>query len=266
MIVFIDESYQQDSSGIWHYALAGFGVNEFRYRALQAAMYQLVRKYFDHRECYAGDEWRQALKDKIIVEQPLDEIELKAEQLLKASSLRRFGGEQSPQYRLVGEILTKVHETRGTTLGVIFSPDHPSSVKDSKEGCPISFQRLIELIGQWMDEEYPGQSVSLVLDTEHNGINLPLSRSISNFLYRSKSAPQMKHIFPSPFWIDSQSMAGAQVADLVAHILMNTLLPETERKPLQSLTSQVFGLSHRWNTKDGGTISRMRKRTTAGGG
>ncbi|MCX6382390.1 MAG: hypothetical protein NT023_23420 [Armatimonadetes bacterium] len=46
MIVFVDESYKQDAGGKWHYALAGFGIDEFRYRALQAAVYQLVRRFF----------------------------------------------------------------------------------------------------------------------------------------------------------------------------------------------------------------------------
>lgn len=75
----------------------------------------------------------------------------------------------------------------------------------------------------------------------------------------------MKHIFPSPFWIDSQSMAGAQVADLVAHILMNSMLPEPERKPLGKLWDQVIELRWRWEDGRGGTITRLRKAMANGG-
>ena len=96
MIVFIDESYRQDSKGTWHYALAGFGIDEFRCRALQAAVYQLVRKYFAVKSEYESDAWRPALRDKIIVERPLKDIELKGENLLSAGNLRRFGGDASP--------------------------------------------------------------------------------------------------------------------------------------------------------------------------
>lgn len=263
MLVFIDESYERDSNGVWHYALAGFGINEFRYRALQAAVYQLCQDTFDVRESFEGESWRDALTEKIIIESSPEHIELKSSELLKPGSLRRFGGENSPHYRLVSNVLNKVFECRGTTIGVLMNPDHPEDVKDVSDGCPRAYQRLLEIVGTWMQEEFEGQPVTLVMDTEHNGINLPLSRAIAMYMYRSAVGKRMKHVFPSPFWIDSQSMAGAQVADLVAHILMNAMKPESERKAIQGLTSQVYGLSHKWVGRDGGTISRMRKKTTA---
>lgn len=258
MLVFLDESYERDSTGKWHYALAGFGINEFRYRALQAAVYQLCMETFDVRENYEGETWREALSERIITEVAPDRIELKSSQLLKQASLRRFGGERSPHYRLVGQVLQKVFDCRGTTVGVILNPTHPNDVKDVADGCPRAYIRLINVIADWMTEGYEGQSVTLVMDTEHNGINLPLSRAIAQYMYRSSSGKRMKHVFPSPFWIDSQSMAGAQVADLVAHILMNSMKPKGERKQLQGLTSQVYGLSHKWLNGTGSTITRLR--------
>ena len=265
MIVFVDESYQQDASGTWHYTLAGFGINEFRYRALQAAIYQLIRQYYDVRANYAGDEWRNVLNTKMITETPVSEVELKAANLLKRSSLERFGGVESPHYRLVTDVLAKVRECRGTCLGVLVNPVTPTAVKDCSQGCPVTYVKLIESVGRWMAEDYPGQPATLVLDTEHNGVNLPLSRSIADLLYRSQSGRNMKHIFPSPFWIDSQSMSGAQVADLVAHILMNSMLPEAEQKPLGKLWDQVNDLRWRWASGRGGTITRLRKAMADGG-
>jgi hypothetical protein len=258
MLVFVDESYDRDSTGTWHYALAGFGINEFRYRALQAAVYQLCMETFDVRENYEGDLWRDALSEKIITKSAPECIELKSSELLKPGNLRRFGGEQSPHYRLVSGVLQKVFEYRGTTMGVILNPDHPDDVKDVANGCPRAYVRLIKVVAAWMAEEYEGQSVTLVMDTEHNGINLPLSRAIAQFMYRSAFGKRVQQVFPSPFWIDSQSMAGSQVADLVAHILMNAMKPEGERKKIQGLTSQIYGLSHRWQSRRGGTITRLR--------
>ena len=265
MIVFIDESYKKDSKGTWHYALAGFGVDEFRYRALQAATYQLIRKYFAVTAEYEGDSWRLALGDKIIVEKSSNEIELKGESLLSSSNLRRFGGEESPHYRLVDEVLEKVNNCRGTCLGVLVNPADPQDVKDCSRGCPSAYVRLIHIIGKWMAEQHPNQSVTLVLDTEHNAVNLPLSRSIADYLYKSSNGRNLKHVFPSPFWIDSQSMSGAQVADLVAHILMNSMMPETERKQIDRLWSRVNGMRSRWNSGRGGTITRQRKAAADGG-
>lgn len=265
MIVFVDESYRQDAAGTWHYALAGFGINEFRCRALQAAVYQLIRKYFAVPGDYEADSWRMALREKIIVEKAPEEIELKAESLLSPSNLRRFGGESSPHYRLASEVLTKVNDCRGTCLGVLLNPADPKEVKDCSHGCPPAYLRLIHIVGRWMAEEYPNQSVTLVLDTEHNAVNLPLSRSISDYLYRSSAGKNLKHVFPSPFWIDSKSMVGAQAADLVAHVLMNSMIPEAERKSLDGLLRQVHNLGRRWDNRMGGTIVRLKKTVADGG-
>jgi len=257
MLVFIDESYERDSNGVWHYALAGFGINEFRYRALQAAVYQLVLDSFGTRDDYDGDGWKDVLNEKIIIESLLEHMELKSGQLLKAGSLRRFGGINSPHYKLVANVLQKVHDCRGSTIGVLLNPSHPNDVKSTVNGCPPAYQCLLEVVGNWMQESYEGQAVTLVMDTEHNGINLPLSRAISKFMYRSAIGKRMKHVFPAPFWIDSQSLAGAQIADLVAHILMNAMKPDGERKNLDGLTEQVYSLSHRWKERSGQTIVRI---------
>jgi len=257
VILFVDESYQKDRSGIWHYALAGFGINEFRYRALQTATYKLMGQYFDVRGSYEGESWRAALGDRIVVEKSARDVELKSAFLLRQGNLRRFGGDQSPHYRLVKEILDAVAACRGTCLGVLTNPVDPQCVKDCQSGCPDAYTKLIGLAGRWAAQDHPGQCVTLGLDTEHNGVNLPLSRCIADYLYRSRAGERLRHVFPSPFWIDSQSMVGAQVADLVAHILMNSMLPESERKALDGLWKQVYGLRGRWDGGRGGTITRF---------
>lgn len=230
MIVFIDESYERDSQGVWHYALAGFGINEFRYRALQAAVYQLCQRVFDVKSNYEGDNWRLVLDQRIITEKPVSEIELKGASLLTEGKLRRFGGEESPHYRLVSETFKCVKACRGTSIGILMNPEHPDEVKDCRDGCPRAYRELLEVIAQWMEEQYPRQPATLVMDTEHNGVNLPLSRAIATYLYRSEFGGKNKHLFPSPFWVDSQSMVGSQVADLIAHVLMNSMKPESEQK------------------------------------
>lgn len=257
MVVFIDESYSNDANGIWHYALGGFGVDEFRYRALQAAVYQLVRSYFDAKANYAGDSWRAALRDKIITSSAPHEIELKARFLLSSGALRRFGGERSPHYRLASDLLARLADCRCTSVGVCVRPTSPTDVKDCTYGCPIAFTKLIQTVGEWMVRDHPGEPVTLVLDTEHSGVNLPLTRSIADYLYRSDIGKKMKHIFPAPFWIDSRSMAGSQIADLVAHIIMNSMLPEAEMKPVKGLWSRVWDLRARGAEADDGTIIRI---------
>lgn len=194
----------------------------------------------------------------IVTNKPVERVEIKASELLKPSVLTRFGGVSAPHYRLVSEILASVSDCRGTCFGVLVNPIEPRLVKDCSRGCPEIYQHLIKMVGRWMEEAYPSQPVTLALDTEENGVNLPLSRAIADYLYRSASGKRMKHVFPSPFWIDSQSMAGAQVADLVAHILMNSMLPQGERKQLSSLWQQVNSLRWAWENGSGGTIRRVK--------
>ena len=89
----------------------------------------------------------------------------------------------------------------------------------------------------------------------------------------------MRCIFPSPFWVDSQSMAGAQIADLVAHILMDSMMPESllpfkpqiaigrtpvdhPRKVAQDLLRIAERRSRRWRSrKVNGPRSRVRSST-----
>ena len=73
------------------------------------------------------------------------------------------------------------------------------ALEDCAKGCPPAYMKIIEIAGKWMAEEYPHQPVTLALDTEHNGVNIPLNRSIENFLYRSRVGKSMKYIFPSSF-------------------------------------------------------------------
>jgi len=159
MVIFVDESYKQDSKGLWHYALA----------------------------------------DKIIAIKSVDEVELKASSLLSPGNLKRFGEDRSPHYRLVSEIFDTVYKCRGTCIGILANPISPKIVKDCTDGCPPVYTKFINTVGRWMSQEYPGIPATLVLDTEHNGVNIPLSRSIADYLYRSSAGKRMRHVFPSPF-------------------------------------------------------------------
>lgn len=47
------------------------------------------------------------------------------------------------------------------------------------------------------------------------------------------------------FWVDSSTTAGSQVADIIAHVLMNSMRPATRRKNLQELWRKVAALEFR---------------------
>ena len=56
---------------------------------------------------------------------------------------------------------------------------------------------------------------------------------------------KLRHIVVDPFWVDSRTTAGSQLADLIAHILMNSMRPATTRKPIYALWRKVMAMNTR---------------------
>ncbi len=55
MLVFLDESYEEDGNGRFRYAYAGFGIDERQYRGLTAAIYQAKLLYFQQDQGFSDD-------------------------------------------------------------------------------------------------------------------------------------------------------------------------------------------------------------------
>ena len=62
------------------------------------------------------------------------------------------------------------------------------------------------------------------------------------YLHRHATGKTLVRVVPAPFWIDSKTTAGSQVADIVAHTLMNSMMPPAERKPIEFLWQKVMAL------------------------
>ena len=54
-------------------------------------------------------------------------------------------------------------------------------------------------------------------------------------------------------------MAGARIANLIARVLMNSMMPTAERKALDGLWRQVNNLRYQWDSGVGGTIAKLEK-------
>ena len=66
MLVFLDESYEEDGNGRFRYAYAGFGIDERQYRGLTAAIYQAKLLYFQQDQGFSDEERCEARKTKIL--------------------------------------------------------------------------------------------------------------------------------------------------------------------------------------------------------
>jgi hypothetical protein len=242
MLVFIDESYKIDSKGVLHHAIAGIGIEEHRYRALEAGVHEIRRKWLVTRDGLSQDDVGRLLSTKLPVKGNPEQFEIKGEDLLQARRIEKYlESGSSPSISVVLELLELVRLCRATTFGILSNPNDVDEILKS-DGCPVQYIRLLDRINKWMLDAYPDRMAIPVFDNIHGGTNSHVSRQIGKYLYRHAIGKTMRRIVPTPFWIDSKSTAGSQVADVVAHILMNSMMPPNERKAIEFLWDLVVGM------------------------
>ncbi|GMV89245.1 MAG: hypothetical protein AMXMBFR81_21760 [Chthonomonas sp.] len=265
MLVFIDESYKQDDSGRIHHALAGFGIQEAQYRKLVAIVHQIKEKYFESADGLSREQLTELRTLRIACSGEPRRAELKASKLLtdKAAEFHIKTG-RAQSIMLVEELLDQVQSLDGVVFGVLSEPEHVDQIQKPGQFLPIQLRALMERVELWMRESHPQGYANLVLDAINDRTSRELNTCTSDYLFRSKDGRGMRHIVPTLFWVDSDSTPGSQVADIMAHVLMNSMLPEEQRKPLGTIWRKVSGMM--FQSEDGRTrgIRRIRKRATGG--
>jgi hypothetical protein len=243
MLVFLDESYETDGAGKFNHAYAGFGVDEWQYRGLVAAVFQAKHRYFLRDTGFDDEQRREARKTHIVTSEAPERAEMKATKLLTAKQAEhyaQFGN--APGIEIALELLKALDQSQSTVFGILSNPADVADIQNPTLHLPLQFIRILERIEMWMKEQHPDQMAIVVPDTIHEGININLSEKIGDFLYRSGSGQKLRHIVVNPFWVDSRTTAGSQLADLIAHVLMNSMRPAKTRKRLDELWRKVMAL------------------------
>ena len=265
MLVFFDESFQRDKNGKLHYAFAGFGIDESSYRALTTGVYKAKQQYFIKDEGFTNEERIEASKRHIVVKEDLpEEHELKAHRLLtrrQAEHFMQHGG--APGVQMTLEILELMQRLKVTVFASLVVSSESQQDWSTKDRLPVYLTRLLERIQMWMQEEHSEKMAVLAMDSVKNEIDLGLSRQVANYLYKSSHGKAMRHIVVSPFWVTSDSHAGTQCADLIAHILMNSMLATSERKPLDALWRLVVSMEFRSVDQKTRGIKKINQQTGA---
>ncbi len=265
MLVFIDESYSPLREDGVPYALAGFGVSEFNYRKLMAAIFQIKESYFEPAQGLSSEERKLLRASRIASKSHPHEQELKATKLLtrKAAEYHQQTG-QAASILLVEELLAEAERLDCRVFGTLSHLQHMHEVLRPDGKLPDQLIRLIERVQCWMAEDHPDESAILVFDAIDSETSRTLNQSISDFLFRSRAGKEMTQIVPSPFWVASDATPGSQVADIIAHILMNSMLPKAERKQLDHLWSAVARMEFRSKNGSMRGIRSIRRKTTDG--
>lgn len=262
MLVFLDESYDNSGSGQPR-AYAGFGIREHDYRTLVARVYQLRQHYIVGGAGMSDDDKRNTRATHLVTDGDPDLFEIKGSILLSNSKLRghaKTGAE--PGVLLVEGLLELLGELGATVFGALQQSGRIEP--ESEELLPLELSRCLERVEAWMREQHPDGAAVIVLDRVNDVRDRDVSERMARFLFRSQAGRRMRHLVVNPFWVDSRTTAGSQLADLVAHILMNSLRPINDRKNLDWLWRKVVALEFRSTDQVTRGIRRLR-RTKAGG-
>ena len=90
MLVFLDESYEEDGKGKFRHAYAGFGIDERNYRRLTAAVFQAKKLYSMQDQGLSDEERREARKTKFLTDDLPERAEIKATKLLTAKQAEHY--------------------------------------------------------------------------------------------------------------------------------------------------------------------------------
>lgn len=265
MLVFIDESYDKAADGTIRHALAGFGIAEADYRSLVVAVHQIKERYFTKADGLSTADLAELRKTKIACSGEPRRAELKASKLLTRSAAiyhEQTGRAQS--ILLVEELLDQVFHLGGVVFGVLSEPDHVDQIQNPGGMLPLQLKALAERVEAWMAEDFPEEHAILVFDAIDNRTSQNLNRCMSDFLFRHSEGKRMRHLVPTPFWVDSEATPGSQVADIIAHVLMNSMLTIDRRKPLGSVWRRVSGMQFNSQTTPIRGIRRLKKKQQTG--
>ena len=267
MLLFLDESYEEDEKGGFRFAYAGFAVDEKKYRGLVAAVYQAKQKYIAQvsSELTSQERVDKGIKQLLSKDSP-ERAEIKANKLMgKRQMERRETYGFAPGVAMVEDWLRAMNEAEATVFGVLSYPQDTKDVLNPSERLPVEHIRLFERVELWMREQHEDGMISVVPDTVDN-YRQNMSVCLADFLFRSSQGKSIRHIVVTPFWVDSSVTIGAQLADVVAYLIMNTMRPKEKQSrlvPLWRLMSAMEFHSMDGETRGIKTIRRRNQQTGA---
>lgn len=114
------------------------------------------------------------------------------------------------------------------------------------------YRFLLMRIQACLREHYPKEKGILVFDTQDPYSDLLISRNFSNFLFRSPEG-QKYDLLDTPFFVDSRTAHGIQLADIAAGVIRNYFESGLAIKSTHSMFEQLIVTYYQVilaNTKD----------------
>lgn len=237
MLVFIDESFRQLSTGKTVGVLGGIGIPEEQFVMLDKEIFQLKTKHFG------------LVKAK--------NVELKSKRLFKAKVFKaRDAGAPAPPYlEFTTELLRYLISKKVFFFGTVCFEDSLSNFS-CQNVCALdkTFVFLFERIQVYLNREYPAKNAKIIFDDRDYKTNKLNAEAITNFFTRSQAGLAMTNIIKTPFFSISQAQnIGLQLSDIIAGIISLKFTGETRIEEHWKIMKAGF---YRWEAekKDGGKV------------
>jgi hypothetical protein len=154
--------------------------------------------------------------------------EIKGRELLNKRSFRLY-----PENISLAESIIEVSSTHGVVTFAIVTP-RPTSDKlfeyevPEEEFLPKTYIYLLQRINAFL-QNMPELGYGILLfDEEERRENEAKSLKITNFLFKSHQGRSFTSLVPTPFFVDSRTTPGIQIADLFAYCINQKFLGRHE--------------------------------------
>ena len=166
-----------------------------------------------------------------------ERVELKGVNLLNRRTHRR-----KPDYvGFLEEFFSNLLNLPITLFAVIMESPFPSA-GGSDDLLPNRFRYLIQRVELLAEEK--GEMATIMFDG-HPNLYGGLGWQFNGFLYRSEEGRACTHITDAPAFVDSQTSAGIQIADMVASVIRQYEEAEIFRNPPAANDLYLFSI-RRW--------------------
>lgn len=98
---------------------------------------------------------------------------------------------------------------------------------------------LLQRISQFMKESHPDRKAILIFDGQEREQNKNVAKAFSNFLFQGRSWKEFENIYTTPFFADSVSTPGVQMADFIAYCMSAY---ECRRQDLKQFREELYDI------------------------
>jgi hypothetical protein len=190
MLVFVDESYQEESNPQAKSTFAAVLVQEGKYRDFDNRLFEL-KKHF----------WK--------VANPYD-LELKGRKLMSERAL------VMPKTRdFISQIISLCKEVNAVVFAVV--QDGSFTLASESDHLPSLYRALMRRVNTFMEVKFPDEQAVFFFDGIDHETNRTVAISFNNFMFRHWWGRSYKNIIPTSFFCDSLVSPGIQMADVLAY-------------------------------------------------